>query len=101
MTGEGEKKSNINISFCGKKTGLFPTLHAVIGLRLVLIKRLYAGLNRAAMEQMATRDWRKKKDRGGKSLLVECTCALTFNEDIKAGKHYGLPLQLAHKTQML
>lgn len=33
-----------------KKAGLFPTLHAVIGLRLVWIKRLYAGLNRVAME---------------------------------------------------
>ncbi len=46
----GEKKSNINISFCEKLDGLFPTLHAVIGLHLVLIKRLYAGLNRAATE---------------------------------------------------
>lgn len=81
-----------------KKPGLFPTLHAVIGLRLVLIKRLYAGLNRAAMEpgEILGKERQRRK-----SLLVECTCALTFNEDIKAGKHYGLPLQLAHKTQML
>ncbi len=46
----GEKKYYMNISFREKKDGLFPTLHAVIGLHLVLIKRLYAGLNRAATE---------------------------------------------------
>lgn len=83
MTGEEKKKNLILIfPFVGKKAGLFPTLHAVIGLFLVLIKRHDAGLNRAMMPE---KHW-ERKDRGGKSLLVECTCALTFNEDIKAGK---------------
>lgn len=44
-----------------KKAGLFPTLHAVIGLCLVLIKLLSAGLNRALKGKTATRDWRNTR----------------------------------------
>lgn len=52
MENDRRGKKNLILIFplVKKKAGLFPTLHAVIGLRFVLIKRLFAGLNRAAME---------------------------------------------------
>lgn len=56
------KKSNINISFCGKKAGLFPTLRTVIGLCLVLIERLDVDPNKAVTRQTATRDRKNRRN---------------------------------------
>lgn len=57
----GKKNLILIFPFVEKKAGLFPTLHAVIGLCLVLIKLLHAGLNRALMGQTATRNWRNSR----------------------------------------